>query len=105
MEFYISNCQPNLNIVFTYISGVRVVYNLKKERSNRVVSVEVRCSSCDIPEYSLLDLEEYYMVVTNNYMVGGGDGFNMISKEMLQHFPMGKVMISYLNYLSILILL
>ena len=70
--------------------GLRVVYNLKKKPGSRVVSVEAVCSSCTVPSYSPLELEEKHLVVTNNYMVQGGDGFTVIKNEKLQHFPLGK---------------
>lgn len=38
-----------------------------------------------MPKFEPLDLEKTYTVAMSSYMVGGGDGFDMIKKELLKH--------------------
>ena len=82
---------------FLQISGMRVVINRKKPKFQRVVSIDVRCSRCEIPTYSPIDLDESYMVVTNNFLVQGGDGYTMIREEMEEHYPLGNLLSDVLS--------
>lgn len=43
-----------------------------------------------MPKYEPLDLEKVYTVAMPSYMVGGGDGFNMIKDELLKHNTGGQ---------------
>ena len=61
------------------------------------MSVEVVCSNCSFPEFAPIEPDEYYMVVTNNYMIQGGDGYSMIKDDMRQHLPLGKQLIRFMS--------
>lgn len=61
-------------------------YDLSKPVNQRVVSVSMLCTECRVPKYEPLDPEKTYTVVMSSYMVGGGDGFNMIKEELLKHY-------------------
>lgn len=60
-------------------------YDLSKPVNQRAVSVSMLCTECRVPKYEPLDQEKTYTVVMSSYMVGGGDGFNMIKEELLKH--------------------
>lgn len=63
------------------VSGLRVAYNVTKPIGERVQSVEVRCYDCMVPSYSPLKPLKYYRVITNSFLVGGGDGFHIFSQH------------------------
>lgn len=71
------------NFFFFQVSGIRVLYDLKKPNYKRVESVEIRCADCPIPKYEKLDESQIYRVVTNSYVKEGGDGFQMIKENIL----------------------
>lgn len=62
---------------FLQISGAKVVYNIAKPRGQRVKSLMVLCSDCDIPFYSEIDPNRMYGVVLTSYLHQGGDNFGM----------------------------
>lgn len=64
--------------------GMKIKYNLKKEPGHRVASVEVLCTACEIPDYEPLDKEKVYSVVMQSFLSGGGDGFTMISDNIIK---------------------
>ncbi|XP_049916995.1 snake venom 5'-nucleotidase-like [Epinephelus moara] len=70
---------------FLQVSGIHVQYDLSKPVNQRAVSISMRCTKCRVPKYEPLDLEKLYTVAMPSYMVGGGDGFNMIKDELLKH--------------------
>lgn len=53
------------------MSGARVVYDLHKEPSERLQSVEVLCSNCKIPSFQPLDEEQIYGVIIEEYIYQG----------------------------------
>ena len=57
---------------FLQVSGLNFVFDQRLEPGSRVVSVEV----AGLP----LVLGESYKIVTNNYIAGGGDGFEIFTK-------------------------
>ena len=59
------------------ILGMRVVYNLNKAIGSRVLSVRVLCTKCQVPEYNDLDNDEEYHFLTNQYIVDGGNAYDM----------------------------
>jgi 5'-nucleotidase len=69
---------------FLQVSGVKVVYDLSRPKNERVVSLLVRCDDCPIPDYTPLDMNKIYDVVTITYLTIGGDGFTMIRDNILK---------------------
>jgi len=59
---------------FLQVSGIHVVFNLKKPEGQRVVSVQVRCAACRVPTYSDLNDTAIYNVVVGEFLLDGGDG-------------------------------
>ncbi|PIK48687.1 putative 5'-nucleotidase [Apostichopus japonicus] len=64
---------------FLQYAGISVTYNLYNDPGSRVVSAQVICTNCSIPEYEPLDPDKTYKVITTNYVAGGGDGFEVIN--------------------------
>lgn len=70
------------------ISGLRVTFNITKPIGQRVVSVETRCRRCEsnsAQQYEPIDETQSYRVIVNNYMILGGDGFTIITKNQRNH--------------------
>lgn len=63
------------------LAGLRVEYNVTKPVGERVQAVEVRCYDCMVPSYSPLQPLKYYRVITNSFIVGGGDGFHLFPQH------------------------
>lgn len=63
---------------FLQVSGLRVHLDLNREVGQRVTSLQVRCSECVVPTYYPLRHNETYTVIMTEYILNGGDGFNMI---------------------------
>ncbi|KAM9233719.1 5'-nucleotidase isoform 2-T2 [Dugong dugon] len=66
-------------------NGIHVVYDLSQKRGNRVVSIDVLCTKCQVPTYEPLRMDEEYNVVLPNFLANGGDSFQMIKDELLKH--------------------
>jgi 5'-nucleotidase len=69
---------------FLQVSGVKVIYDLSKPKGSRVISLLVRCDDCSVPDYTPLDPNKVYDVVTITYLTIGGDGFTMIRDNILK---------------------
>ncbi|XP_034475422.1 apyrase isoform X3 [Drosophila innubila] len=61
------------------VSGLRIVYNLKSEPGQRIVSLKARCAHCQVPEYKPLQLDQDYRLVVMEYLANGKNGFALIS--------------------------
>lgn len=68
--------------MYLFSVGILVTYNLFLPPGNRVVSVEVRCTECSVPDYEPLDIEKTYRIVAPSFIVGGGDGYTMIADNV-----------------------
>lgn len=63
---------------FLQVSGVKVVYDVNKPKGSRVKSVRVRCRKCLVPQFEPLNLTENYTILTSDYLMRGGDGYDML---------------------------
>lgn len=80
LEFGVSN---NSSLKLMQHSGMKVVYDLKRQPYDRIVEIKVLCQKCPIPKYEPLNDTKIYKVSLTNYIADGGDGFTM--------FPEGRV--------------
>ncbi|ELT88815.1 hypothetical protein CAPTEDRAFT_124269 [Capitella teleta] len=89
---------------FLQVSGLRVKYDLSKPNRQRVCDVKVQCTSCDVTEFYDLDLDTTYKVMTSSFLVDGGDGYSMLSDNLLSHHIFGDVdldvLIEYIEQMS-----
>ncbi|KAL4216528.1 5'-nucleotidase [Mactra antiquata] len=69
---------------FMQMSGIHVEYNLDKPAGKQVSSVEVRCLVCDVPSYSPLQNNTEYKAFISNFILGGGDGYDI---ELIKREP------------------
>lgn len=77
LEFSVRNLD---SIILLQVSGLKVVYDTKRNESQRVVSVHALCRICEnnVPRYELLEDEKNYRVVMASFLADGGDDFTMI---------------------------
>jgi 5'-nucleotidase len=73
---------------FPQVSGLRFSFDPNLEPGNRVQSVEVLGED---GEYSEIDLEATYSVVTNNFVRQGGDGYSMFNENAVNPYDFGRV--------------
>lgn len=55
-----------------------MIYNVSQPANSRVVSVQVQCAACHVPSYSKLEKSGVYKVLVNDFIAGGGDGFEKL---------------------------
>lgn len=70
--------------IIIYI-GIKVVYNLRNPIGNRLVSADVLCNKCDIPEYRPLQPDEIYKIIVPSFLADGGSGYTMFLENRISH--------------------
>ncbi|XP_036999718.2 5'-nucleotidase [Artibeus jamaicensis] len=70
---------------FLQVGGIHVVYDLSRNPGDRVVKLDGLCTRCRVPSYEPLRMDDEYNVVLPSFLAKGGDGFQMIKEEVLQH--------------------
>lgn len=66
-------------------SGIRYTADRTKEIGKRVLSLEVLCNECLVPQYEPVDLQKWYRLIVPSYLADGGDGFEAISLNKRSH--------------------
>ncbi|KAK2146238.1 hypothetical protein LSH36_623g03008 [Paralvinella palmiformis] len=74
---------------FLQVAGIRVWYNMCLPDGHRVTDVTVFCPMCKVPRYKRLDDDVIYNVITTDYLVAGGDGFRVLSDNILRSYDTG----------------
>ncbi|CAG5033242.1 unnamed protein product [Parnassius apollo] len=89
LEHGVSNYDPlDYPGEFLQVSGIHVVFDLRKPSRSRVIKAEARCASCDIPTYSEVKHDQIYNVIMTDFLAKGGDGYWMfkgLSTESLNY--------------------
>lgn len=70
---------------FAQVAGLRYTFDKNAEPGSRIVSVEVKKGDGFEP----IDTEATYMVATNNYMRGGGDGYSVFNTAGMNAYDYG----------------
>ncbi|VVC93230.1 unnamed protein product [Leptidea sinapis] len=63
---------------FLQVSGLKIVYDLKKPDNHKVVKAVARCWNCTVPKYTDVDVRESYNVIMPYFVANGGDGYWML---------------------------
>ncbi|XP_039958539.1 apyrase [Bactrocera tryoni] len=83
LEYSVSSIDLENNVNETYkflhSSGIRVTYDLRAAKEDRVVSADVRCTDCAIPFYESLSPNKTYRIVAAKYLATGGYGYSMFT--------------------------
>ncbi|KAJ8023884.1 5'-nucleotidase [Holothuria leucospilota] len=74
-------------------NGLIVTYNVNRPVGDRVVSVEVRCTECSVPDYEPLELDKTYRIVSTPFVATGGDGYTVIA-DNLKNYQTGRLDVS-----------
>lgn len=64
------------------ISGLKVIFDVRKPIGQRVIDVQVLCQKCKILSYEPLDENKFYRIVAQEFLANGGDGFFVIRDNM-----------------------
>ncbi|XP_033635029.1 5'-nucleotidase-like [Asterias rubens] len=84
------------------VAGMLVTYDLSRRRGNRVVSAEVRCTECAVPEFQPLDIDKEYRIILNSFLASG-NGYTMIRDNIITHEvgkPKIEVVTDYMQRMS-----
>jgi len=81
---------------FLQVSGIRVVYDMRRPEGNRVKTLTARCSKCRVPKYEPMEDETVYKVALLTYTATGGDGYTMIQNNRINYHISGNA--SSVNY-------
>ncbi|KAK7476208.1 hypothetical protein BaRGS_00032562 [Batillaria attramentaria] len=76
---------------FLQTSGILITYDMSKPIGQRVQKVKVRCADCEIPRFDDLELSKVYKVVMSNFIVNGGDGYDVIQENALRVHIIGDL--------------
>lgn len=75
---YADGVNPN---EFLQMSGVQVLYDVKRPAGQRVVEAKVLCANCQVPALENVDEQKIYRIVMQDYMANGNGGFDMFQEK------------------------
>jgi 5'-nucleotidase len=79
MEFSVANDESS---ILLQVSGLKIVYDMKRDPNDRIIELNVLCRACDIPRYESIEDEQFYRVIMPSFLADGGDGFTMIGENV-----------------------
>ncbi|CAH2043422.1 unnamed protein product, partial [Iphiclides podalirius] len=97
LEYGVSNYDPlDYPGEFLQVSGIKVMFDLRKPSGSRIIKAEARCAACDIPSFSEIDRKEIYKCLGNHEFdeeVGGVVPFikNLTSPVLAANLILDKV--------------
>lgn len=77
---------------FLQLSGLIVYYNITKPKGERVVKIKVGQPNESPDTLRSLVEEHVYSVALPSYLIGGGDGYKMIPRNLIDHKNTGFLM-------------
>ncbi|CAH1112590.1 unnamed protein product [Psylliodes chrysocephalus] len=80
-EYYYRRLYSSLNML--QVSGLQIVYDFSKPNGQKVVSMKARCADCLVPVYEDLVPEKLYSVAIPGFLTNGGDGFTVLSDNLI----------------------
>lgn len=93
LEWSVYRYDPNHEVgrgEFLQVSGLQIIYDLTKPAGSRVVSVQVRCSDCNIPHYEPLSEDCDYNIIMPSFLAKGGDNFTEFVDHGTEIIMFGK---------------
>jgi 5'-nucleotidase/UDP-sugar diphosphatase len=74
---------------FPQVGGLKYTFDPSQDAGSRIVSVEVKNPD---GTYSPIDLDAVYKVASNNFMRGGGDGYDVFAENAIDPYDAGAVL-------------
>ncbi len=74
---------------FPQVGGMKYTYNPNNAAGSRILSVEVKNAD---GTFSPIDPDAMYKVTSNNFMRGGGDGYDMLANNAVDPYDAGAVL-------------
>ena len=74
---------------FPQVGGLKYTFDPGQEAGSRIVSVEVKNAD---GSYAPIDLGAVYKLVSNDFMRGGGDGYDMFADNAINAYDSGAVL-------------
>ena len=74
----------DVNGKFPQVAGMRFTWNPSAPSGTRIISVDVW--NPEIEDWEPLDLERVYVVATNDFMRGGGDGYTILVENAINPY-------------------
>ena len=78
---------------------MKVVFDLSQPVNSRVKSLHVLCKQCRVPRYVPIEMEEVYKVAVPTYIAKGGDGFEVLKKNIIKYHENGKLSTSDFHFI------
>ena len=67
--------------------GIHLTIDLGQPKGHRITKLDVRCADCSNSNYTKVDPKKEYSIVTVNYLIDGGDGYQGIKKHYQNQYP------------------
>ena len=81
--------------------GIQVTVDLNRPEGDRVIELMARCRRCRVPAYETVQLDQVYQVAMSAFLIEGGDGYSVITKNVIERSNYGTkanaVVLSYLE--------
>ncbi|XP_050500450.1 apyrase isoform X2 [Diabrotica virgifera virgifera] len=81
LEYHAGRTEASTTLL--QVSGIIVEYDFAKPEGERVISLKARCHNCTVPVYEDVEMDKLYNLAMNSYMAEGGDGFDIIGKNLI----------------------
>ncbi|XP_053610958.1 uncharacterized protein LOC128675522 [Plodia interpunctella] len=80
LEHAVADYNPsNPSGQFLQFSGVRIVYDFEKEPGSRIVSAVVRCWSCIVPQFFVIESWRDYKIIIPQSLLDAQYGYSMLT--------------------------
>ncbi|XP_026756321.2 uncharacterized protein LOC113516144 [Galleria mellonella] len=76
LEYAVADYSVSNPSHFLQFSGVRVVYDLEKDVGSRVISAVVRCSTCSVPQFYVIEESKEYKIIVPTSLLDTQYGFS-----------------------------
>ena len=81
----------NLSLLLFFLpEGLKVTFDLSQPDGSRVAEIWASCTECDFPEYRPVEANKSYAILTNGYLLAGGDGFAVLRDNIQRRLPLGE---------------
>lgn len=79
---------------------MRITFDISRPINSRVTRLKLRCQNCVIPRYEAVNYSRIYRVIMPSYLADGGDGYEIILANKINHIQGDKDVDVFKNYIS-----